>query len=269
MDNYNLHSGERFRAALACLHKLDLKAPYWHHYSPWLAQALSDAQRAPLSCADFLNLYKPDDLQYRFINQAHLPSHFIYEDYIFKQHEIPSRDNLHDFFNGLCWFRFASSKIRMNQLHQDEIQRLGGTKVRGCVRDALTLLDENGLLLQCTDALWHAIVHKDWSTAFITLRHEWSTCHIHIIGHALLEKLVRPYKAITAHVLRLPPCDLTAVDESLRQRLTADYLASKPFVPLPVMGIPAWHPEQDTTFYNDRQVFREPKRQSHSATLRP
>ena len=67
-----------------------------------------------------------------------------------------------------------------------------------------------------------------------------------------------PYKSITAHVWRVTrPWDTTAqLDAWLASDLTAAKLASKPFVPLPVLGVPGWWPGQDADFYRDTTVFR-------------
>ena len=53
-----------------------------------------------------------------------------------------------------------------------------------------------------------------------------------------------------------PPTD-AAWDAQLAQQLAPDTLVPKPYVPLPILGIPGWHPEQlDPAYYEDRQVFR-------------
>ena len=93
-----------------------------------------------------------------------------------------------------------------------------------------------------------------------------------LFGHALSEKLVDPYKSITAHVLKLPiPLDLrvdalTASgagpvvhpwDGWLAARLTPEWLATKPYTPLPVLGVPGWWAaNEEPDFYADAQVFR-------------
>jgi hypothetical protein len=129
------------------------------------------------------------------------------------------------------------------------------------LRDALTLFDENVLLLQSSDALWQALQDRDWIKLFVQLRDEWQSAHIVTFGHALLEKLVTPYKSITAHVYRIAldvdAQDDEALDDWLASNLQPNFLATKPFLPLPVLGIPEWWPEnKDASFYSDTQVFR-------------
>lgn len=198
----------------------------------------------------------------RFVPQAELPPGTAYEQFIFDTGRVPTRENLHDFFNGLCWLRFPLTKQRLNQLQAAEIARAGVREVRGPVRDALTLFDENAALLQAPEPLWDALTARDWHRLFVTLRPLWAQARLVLFGHALLEKLVTPYKSITAHVLRVPvPMalgeDLAAWDAWLARGLSGPVLAGKPFTPLPVMGVPGWWPaNEDPTYYADADVFR-------------
>jgi hypothetical protein len=134
--------------------------------------------------------------------------------------------------------------------------------VRGPARDALTVFDENAALLQAPDVLWQALSEKDWHSAFVTLRPLWAEAQLILFGHALLEKLVAPRKAITAHVYRVE-CQshrITDVDVWLAGELSAERLAAKPFAHLPVLGVPGWWPEnEDPAFYADSTVFRAPR----------
>ena len=201
-----------------------------------------------------------------FVPQSHLPLGTAYEQHIFTTGCVPTRDNPHDFFNGLVWLRFPLTKRRLNQLQAAQIAQADidnvGTQVRGPVRDALTLFDENAALLQAPDAIWQALLARDWQRLFGELRPRWAEARLVLFGHALLEKLVTPYKSITAHVYRTPvPLtlgdDLAQWDAWLADRLSASELASKPFTPLPVLGVPGWWPvNEDPAFYRDATVFR-------------
>ncbi|WP_297649968.1 DUF3025 domain-containing protein [Hydrogenophaga sp.] len=202
----------------------------------------------------------------RFVPQADLPAGVAYEQFIFDTGTVPTRENLHDFFNGLCWLRFPLTKQRLNRLQATQIAADGVREVRGPVRDALTLFDENAALLQAPDPLWEALVAHDWQRLFVTLRPLWAQARLVLFGHALLEKLVQPYKSITAHVLREPvPTslgggDLAAWDAWLCERLSAPMLAAKPFTPLPVLGVPGWWAANEVpAFYADAAVFRPPR----------
>jgi len=196
-----------------------------------------------------------------FVPQSDLPADIAYEAFIFSHKHIPTRNNLHDFFNGLCWLRFPKAKSRLNFLQAQEISSQGVSATRGPLRDGLTLFDENVLLLQASDDLWHALQVRDWKKLFGELRDEWQSAHIVIFGHALLEKLVTPYKSITAHLYRIASNvdaqDDQVLDDWLASNLQPNFLATKPYLPLPVLGIPGWWPEnEDLSFYSDTQVFR-------------
>jgi hypothetical protein len=207
-----------------------------------------------------------DAKEVKFVPQLALPDNQAYEDFIFKTAQVPTRDGLHDFFNGLCWQRFPKAKRRLNQLQAAEIEAQGIRHTRGPVRDALTLFDENVVLMHAPDAVWDALQARDWLTLFVDLRPQWQEVHLVLFGHALLEKLVTPYKSITAHVYRVAndvnPHDDGAIDAWLAQDLQPAKLATKPFEPLPVLGVPGWWPANaERAYYEDTQVFR-PKREA-------
>ena len=197
----------------------------------------------------------------RFVPQADLPAGVAYERFIADSACCPVRDGWHDLFNGLCWNLFPATKRRLNQLQSTQIAQDGIRPTRGALRDALTVLDENAALLQAPDPLWDALVAKQWHRVFIELRPLWQQARLIVFGHALLEKLMTPRKSITAHVFRIgaDSADLADWDTWLAGALTAEQLACRPFVHLPVLGVPGWWgPNEDPRFYHDPQVFRAP-----------
>jgi hypothetical protein len=201
----------------------------------------------------------------KFVPQSELPEGQAYEDFIFKTAQVPTRDGLHDFFNGLCWHRFPLAKRRLNQLQAAEIETQGVRATRGPVRDALTLFDENVVLMHAPDDVWAALQARDWLKLFVDLREQWQHVHLVLFGHALLEKLVTPYKSITGHVYRVDSAvnahDEPALDAWLVQDLQPAKLATKPYEPLPVLGVPGWCvANAERAYYEDTNVFR-PKRE--------
>lgn len=212
---------------------------------------------------------------YHFLSQHALPKGMAYEMYIYTHGGIPTRPNLHDFFNALIWLCFPRTKIALNHLHAQTILQHGhGLRTRH--RDLATLFDENGFILISDDLKIHAALQSaNWSALFLQHRDAWSD-HIHIFpfGHALLEKLLTPYKAITAHchvltaqpyfhasqfvAASIIPPTLIHVDQILAQTLITHLQAQTRFYPLPVMGIPGWceHSSQTPDFYQDTHVFR-------------
>ncbi|MFN7857910.1 MAG: DUF3025 domain-containing protein [Acidovorax sp.] len=197
-----------------------------------------------------------------FAPQSELPAGTAYEQHIWDTGRVPTRDNLHDFFNGLVWLHFPQSKRRLNQLQAQALAVDGVQAVRGPLRDALTVFDENGALLSAPQPLWDALRARDWQRLFVPLRPLWAQARLVLFGHALMEKLVCPRKPMVAHVLQAPDAINTIAkwDEWLSTAMQADAWADKPFVPLPVLGVPGWwQANADPRFYDDAQVFRPPR----------
>lgn len=234
----------------------------------WLAP-FSDLKNAVLplselhknsSTADALNAAGPAPV--RFVAQSALPDGQAYEQFIFETENVPTRDNLHDFFNGLCWITFPQTKKKLNQLQAAEIAKAGVQALRGPVRDALTLFDENAAFLDAPPPLWEALIARDWTRLFVKLRPLWKEAQLVLFGHALLEKLVYPRKPITAHVYRAQPAmnSIAELDAWAAADLSAERLGTKPFTPLQVLGVPGWWPENENfSFYDDSVVFRPRK----------
>jgi hypothetical protein len=253
-----------------CAQKTDIESPYWADYRPFLRQF----RGRKFPDAAILNRLIPS----KAVNQRGLPVRFVpasriravdYESHIFRTGEVSTRENnWHDLFNALVWCRMPRLKAAMNARHYQELERESGGP-RGKLRDALTLLDESGVIVTGTnlDAL-QALASRDWNAAFVTHRDAWrSELKIVVCGHALLEKFLAPYKSMTAHAFILHTTDrfsLEQVDELLGLALNAGRLfdSSASLSPLPLMGIPGWWPsaEQDGLFYDDSKVFRPPSR---------
>ena len=234
---------------------------------PWLdrwrgpGQRVTQAVTAGAALPDALNLELSTPV--RFVPQSRLPPGEAYERYIFNSGQCPTRDNLHDFFNGLCWIRFPETKKKLNRLQAGEIARSGVAALRGPVRDALTVFDENAAFLLAPQPLWDALVARDWQQLFVGLRPLWQQAQLILFGHALLEKLVYPRKQVAAHVYLAQPAikSIAKLDFWIANDLSAEKLAGKPFTPLPVLGVPGWWPEnEDFSFYDDAAVFRPRRR---------
>jgi hypothetical protein len=211
----------------------------------------------------------------RFVPQAALPPDTAYEEFIGATGQVPTRENLHDFFNGLVWQTFPRIKRELNALQAAQIAVAGVGKSRGPARDAATIFDENAaLLLVRDDAEGHALVealraHR-WGEALWTRRGQFGAgAELWLFGHALMEKLVAPRKAITAHTRAVfAPAEVFTlpweerrdwIDAALATALASDGLRTAAFTPLQVLGVPGWWPDQDQAFYRDETVFR-PKR---------
>jgi len=209
-----------------------------------------------------------------FIPQDELPPDTAYEAHIAATGCVPTRHNLHDFFNALTWFDFPRIKAALSARGSAAVDALGIGPTRGGTRDALTVFDENAVLFACDDpALSAALRAFDWKTLFIDRRIAWNArCEVRCFGHALLEKLVFPYKACTGHawIVDVPSGyfsrtraarDAFLDDHVSRALLEGEAFSSQMFAPLPVLGIPGWWRENDApSFYDDSSVFRSGRR---------
>ncbi len=183
----------------------------------------------------------------RFVPQVLQDSGEAYESFIHRTAQVPTRDGLHDFFNGLVWLAMPRLKRSLNEAHAAQIAQCGVSDSRGPLRDALTLFDENGALWQAPALLVEALRLRRWHELFVTHRALWRDSRLVPVGHALMEKLVRPRKEITAHLWCVPRgADWQTVDPTSARPLA-----------LPLLGIPGWWPANDRPgFYDDPGVFR-------------
>ena len=235
--------------------------------APWLApwrergQRVATRVQAGTALHDALNAEGGGPV--RFVPQTALPTGESYERYIFNSKQCPIREDLHDFFNGICWLQFPRIKQRLNQLQAQAIANQGVGAQRGPLRDAVTVLDENAAFLMAPPdvaaQLWPALLARDWHGLFLDLRPLWRQVRPVLFGHALLEKLVHPRKPVTAHVFLAPLAimSMAELDACIASQLDADTLIQKPFTPLPVLGVPGWWADNENPdFYNDPSVFR-------------
>ena len=241
------------------MNPVDAAQPWLAPYAPRVARVVERAGQG-VGVAEALSAEV--DLpagRLSFVPGDSAPACEAYEAFVFRTACVPTRDNLHDLFNGLVWLRFPQAKRRLNELQATEIARAGIGATRGPLRDALTLFDENGAVLDAPPVLWEALIARDWERLFVTERALWREARLLVFGHALLEKLVSPRKAVTAHVLTSPG-DIPSIksdDAAIISALDSAHLATKPFVPLPVLGVPGWWVQNENfSFYDDSDVFR-------------
>lgn len=227
--------------------------------------------------AEALALVNQNGQRIRFVSQSELPEGRAYEEFIGATGGVPTRENLHDFFNGLVWLTFPRIKQQLNALQAAQIGLAGVGKSRGAARDGATIFDENAALLVVraeaeADAVVDALRAHQWSEALWQRRASFDRdVQVWLFGHALMEKLVAPRKAITAHtrVVVAPDAYFALaheqqrawIDKHVAASLAAEGLSTACFTPLPVLGVPGWWEGQDQAFYADASVFR-PKRRN-------
>jgi hypothetical protein len=213
--------------------------------------------------------------QLGIVNTRKMPLRFIapdgrlsardYESHILQTGGVPTRpDNWHDLMNALVWLRFPRFKAALNDAHVQAMAQETGS-VRGQRRDALTVLDESGVWVISQDpALPALLVQRQWHELFWEKR-ERVRLHMRfvIVGHALLEKALNPFPAMTGKCLLL---NSTNIDPRHPDLHRADELASAALIdiesprqlpPLPVLGVPGWDAANNKAeCYHNREIFR-------------
>ncbi|NHZ99937.1 DUF3025 domain-containing protein [Massilia sp. CCM 8734] len=260
------------------LSQIDWARPWYDAVRPAFARlggGMTSVAEALNAAAAPLALVNQRGLPLRFVPQDHLPDGRAYEEFIGATGCVPTRENLHDFFNGLVWLTFPRIKQQLNALQAAQIALAGVGKSRGAARDGATIFDENSALLVVRaggegERLVAALRAHGWIEALYEQRGAFGPdAEVWLFGHALMEKLVAPRKAITAHTRVVVAGDeyfalshdqrRAWIDGRVAAELADQGLSTACFTPLPVLGVPGWWEGQDHAFYADTTVFR-PKR---------
>lgn len=183
-----------------------------------------------------------------------------YELQILESGQVPTRaDTWHDVLNALVWLRFPHFKSALNAAHGDAIA-LETASLRGRRRDALTVLDESGVWVISRDAnLSRLLAGRAWEPLFQDRRQAVEAdMRFVVVGHALLEKALTPYPAMTGKCLMLVS---TSLDPDAADTQAAAALAAvdtpRQLPPLPVQGVPGWDPgNAQPGYYANREIFR-------------
>jgi len=246
--------------------------PAWAGFHSWLKRLTRD--RFPtLEALDALlpaTARNTDGERIRFVDPADLPAPAPgtgYEEEIAATGRVSTRPgSLHDLCNALVWARFPRLKAAMNRRHLLALPESTPGR-RGPVRDALTGFDECGLVVTCPRlAPLDALAANDWDAVFGRSGEGWAgDLGVHVVGHANLEKLWNPYKAMTGRCLLLQSLEADPGDAAIDAAVATLWGPEGPlrrpgdFSPLPFMGIPGWsRGPQYRAFYDDPEVFRAP-----------
>ncbi len=239
----------------------------------WWLNRYFDQQNIALCHHDFGN-------NLCFVAQDDLPHGTAYERFIYQNHKIPTRNNLHDWFGACIWSAFPKSKALLNAKHH---AHMNTDNQRNRLRDTITVFDENGAIVVVSDEtlgyeIAQALTHFDWQTCLVKHRKHWHNpknpkpqdkAQVFVFGHALLEQLISPYKSLCSHTLFLPVPppffemalnrQLAFLDDFLCRRLDrflTDKVTPRDLQPLPILGVPHFWDNDDPAFYEDRFVFR-------------
>lgn len=200
-----------------------------------------------------------------------------YETRIYREGAMQVREgDWHDLFNVLVWLAYPKSKAALNRAHHAaiEAQARGGSggpanrRVRGRVRDALTVLDESGAIVASSEPeLTEDLRAFRWKRLFWERRAQVQrSMRFHVFGHALLEKALNPYVGMTAHAMLVavgpefmaaPAAEQMAhLDARVAERIP-ELASPQLLAPLPLLGAPGWWPgNEQEAFYDDAGYFR-------------
>jgi hypothetical protein len=210
----------------------------------------------------------------RFVSQGTKPRTFEdkYEPRIYLKGEVPVRaENWHDLLNALVWLTFPKSKAGLNCRHflaacESEEK---GEKNRGTVQDALTLFDEGGVIVACSDSrLAQLLVDFKWKELFWVNRDTvTASMKFFLFGHAIYEKALQPFTGVTGRGVIFPvAADFFAASLEQQLRMLDEKLAgylnnpqhfnrTVDLAPVPILGIPGWNIENERESYYENEAY--------------
>ncbi|MBH1666267.1 DUF3025 domain-containing protein [Stenotrophomonas maltophilia] len=165
----------------------------------------------------------------------------------------------HDLFNALVWACHPQLKHVLNRRQCLHVATMP-TGQRNRAQAALTQFDENGVIVCVQDdaliAAWDA---HDWPMLFAPPH--WQAGRITIaavFGHALMEQALLPGRLLVGKCVVVRGDDEGACIETVARAIEQGATVTDPLQlrPLPLAGIPGWHPQQDAAFHGNADYFR-------------
>ena len=212
-------------------------------------------------------------LRVRFVPQALKSMEFQdgFEPRTFLKGEVQLRPlDWHDLFNALVWMTFPAAKAVINARHYEALSG-GEAGNRPPARDALTLFDEEGVVVLSSDAgLLELVREFRWKELFWNRREEVrKRMRFFLFGHALYHKALNPFVGMTGKAVLLNVPDAFVQLPVNSQIVQSDRLLSahvwdrtrmsygRELSPLPVLGVPGWGDgNEEESFYENTGYFR-------------
>lgn len=218
----------------------------------------------------------------RFVEQATRSGRFEdgFEPRTYLRGEVMMRPmNWHDLFNAMVWLTFPAAKSAINARHFAAL-RTQASLQRSAVGDALTMFDEDGLIVLSDDSALLDLIRKfRWKELFWMRRDlVKERMRFLIMGHAMYEKALHPFVGMTAkaQLFHVPESALTlqdgdlieVVDQLLAARIAnpATLSSGSVLAPVPVLGVPGWWSENESeAFYENARYFRSGRKSTQAA----
>ena len=206
----------------------------------------------------------------RFLKYAREPVRAAggYEAYVAQERAVPTRPfHFHDFFNMAVWAHFPRWRWALNRLHTSadpgEVDPRNG---RTPLQNHAAHFDETGMLVVSQDAdVLTNLAELRFKRVFWERRCELqASTRFYLVGHGMLEAMRAPVvglmaKAVFVRASSLPSS--TSAGLSDVDRLLADQVCRWPrergvLHPVPLLGVPGFHAEQTSQFYDNPRYFR-------------
>lgn len=239
------------------------------HWSDWPGcQGLLTLLDAPVILSSGLKLdMKSQDESLPFPDMG-------YEERVYKKGIISTREeNWHDLFNAFVWLLFPKTKVLLNELHMQELEKQPGKKRTAC-RDAITHIDESGIIIASSNtSLLEALKKHQWQEVFVQSREHWlekkQNIGAFVFGHGMYEKAFNPFIGFTGKAYCIEVDNNFYQQDKMSQYRHLDQLLcddikqknsladSSSLSPLPILGIPGWSDDnQSPDFYDNTNYFR-------------
>lgn len=262
-----------------------IQSPLFEPLRPILGNINNDEFPSPDDCNKLLALRQPPitvqhELPLRFVSQGagKLAFELQYEPRCYLKGEVQTREhNWHDLLNALVWLTFPKTKTALNARHYQALTDGRETieSQRGAVRDMVTLFDESGIIVVCSDTGLAGLLRDfRWKELFWERRKQAQTrMGFYLLGHGLYEKAMHPYLGLTGQGLLLTVVqDFFAWPSNQKLEyldcLVADYLndpvhchTTRELTPIPLLGIPGWAEDNQYADYYDNTHYFRPGRQ--------
>lgn len=206
------------------------------------------------------------------IHQLKRPSSFedYYDPMILKKNKLLTRlSNWHDFFNFTTWVKYYQIKKAINsvQYKYQHFRHVNQQQKRTVQENTLTQFDECGMIVICNNDELIYLLQNFKFKEFFTHKKLFEHVVFLTFGHATLECYLSPYIGLTAKaIICKTKKELTDNKENILNDIftklsnkirNEEILFSNDFLqPIPILGIPGWHENQDENFYNNKSYFR-------------